>query len=83
MAMHEIRKPLKKKSTEPSATKQPDNGTPTDQPAVAPAQPQISVMAIVALVLSVFGILLVPAILGLILAAVALRQIDRSGWASS
>ena len=78
MAMHETRKPLKKKSTEPSAIEQPDNGTPTDQPAVAPAQPQISVMAIVALVLSAFGILLVPGVLGLILAAVAMWQINRS-----
>ena len=83
MAMHETRKPVRKKSTQPSVVEQPDNGTPMDQPAVAQDQPKISVMAIVALVLSVFGILLVPAILGLILAALALRQIDRSGQAHS
>ena len=77
MTMEETRKPVKKKSTEPAATGQPDNGTPVGQP-VASAQPQISVMAIVALVLSAFGILLIPGILGLILAAVAMRQINKS-----
>ena len=43
-----------------------------------PIQPQVSVTALLALVLSVFGLLLVPGIIGLILAVVALWQINRS-----
>jgi predicted PurR-regulated permease PerM len=78
MTMQQTRKPVKKKSTEPAAAVQPDNGAPVAQPDVAAVQPQISVMAIVALVLSAFGILLVPGIIGLILAVVALWQINRS-----
>jgi hypothetical protein len=80
MTMQQTRKPVKKKSTESAATVQPDNGAPVAvaEPTAAAVQPQISVTAIVALVLSAFGILLAPGILGLILATVALRQINRS-----
>ncbi len=78
MTMEETRKPVKKKSSEPAATVQPDNGAPTEEQPVTPAQPQISVIAIVALVLSAFGILLVPGILGLILSIVAMWQINKS-----
>ncbi|MBL67434.1 MAG: hypothetical protein CMO74_03115 [Verrucomicrobiales bacterium] len=77
MTMQQSRKPVKKKSTETAAATQPDNGTPA-APVEQPPQPQISVMAIVALVLSAFGILLIPGILGLILATVAMWQINRS-----
>lgn len=78
MTMQQTRKLVKKKSTESAATVQPDNGAPVAEPTAAAVQPQISVTAIVALVLSAFGILLAPGILGLILATVALRQINRS-----
>jgi len=78
MTMEETRKPVKKKPSEPAATIQPDNGAPTEEQPVIAAQPQISVMAIVALVLSAFGILLVPGILGLILGTVAMWQINKS-----
>jgi len=80
MTMEETRKPVKKKSSEPAATTQPGNGAPVDQPAAAgtATQTQISVTAIVALVFSVFGILLIPGIIGLILAVVAMWQINRS-----
>jgi len=80
MTMEETRKSVKKKPSEPTATTQSGNGASTDKPAAdsAVAQPQISVTAIVALVFSAFGILLVPGILGLILATVAMWQINKS-----
>lgn len=80
MTMEETRKPAKKKSTEPATTVKHDNGTPKD-PSIAEgtvAQAQVSVIAIVALVFSVFGILLVPGIIGLILAGIAMYQINKS-----
>ena len=78
--MEETRKPVKKKSAEPVATVKHGNGTPKD-PSVGDgttAQTQISVTAIVALVFSAFGILLVPGIIGLILAGVSMWQINKS-----
>ena len=80
MTMEETRKTVKKKSSEKAATVKHDNGTPKD-PSVADgsvAQPQISVTAIVALVFSVFGILLIPGIIGLILAGISMWQINKS-----
>jgi len=78
MTMEETRKPVKKKSSESAATVKHDNGAPTEEQPLTVAQPQISVTAIVALVLSAFGILLVPGILGLILGTVAMWQINKS-----
>jgi len=55
-----------------------DGSTSTANDPLQMTTPQISVMAILALVLSVFGILLIPGIIGLILGTVALWQINRS-----
>ncbi len=80
MTMEETRKPVKKKSSQPAATLKHDNGTPKDQSVTegTVSQAQISVTAILALVFSVFGILLVPGIIGLILAGIAMWQINKS-----
>ena len=80
MTMEETRKTVKKKSSEKAATVKHDNGTPKDSSVANEpvAQAQISVTAIVALVFSVFGILLVPGIVGLILAGIAMWRINKS-----